>query len=290
MSLLLLFHAVLLSLNLFCRLTFTCCVFYFIGQFPFDCQDLSCIIEGRSRIKKQGKREWIQGQKVTFLPELRKSNFASIDSQPHLQEWSLDGMTIDMQPHLSTRSGWPELIINVKLSRYWLSVIIQQLLVIFLSSLLTFVGLRIDIQEDGLADRVSFTLTLLLTVVLFDSGADHRSYLTFMDKYTLTTYAFLTMMMVENALEAEIEDDAGRAALHWMAVVLFVLYNGVFVRYAWQVRSKELRKLTMGYAEVEEYVSASTKDITLNNRSVRRSGKDGHNLIFGALSGDRNDG
>lgn len=243
-------------------------------QFPFDCQDLSCIIKERGR----------RGRAI-FLPNLRNPQFASMDTSIQLQEWSLDGMTIDMKQPMEKGSQNGELVINVKLSRYWLPVILQQLLVIFLSSILSIVGFFIEVEE-GPGDRMAYTLTLLLTVVLFDTGAEQTSYLTFMDKYTLTTYAYLTMMLVENAVESMIDPDGiAYIILHVVAVVLFVLYNAVFVWYAWRVRSKELRKLTMGYCEVHEILPSSEQNLKMGHADGRHyEGNEGRTaLIFGAL-------
>ena len=58
-----------------------CCV-----QFPFDCQDLSVIIEERTT----------SGVSCVFLPELRKPKFGSIDPRYSvIDEWDLETAVLE---------------------------------------------------------------------------------------------------------------------------------------------------------------------------------------------------
>jgi len=244
-----------------------------LHSFPFDCQDLTCSLGVLSTTP------------IRLLPELRKPLLGSLDTNHPPPEWSLEGLTADitLRKVRGRRLRGPGIIIKVKLLRFWLPIIIQQLLVIFMSSLLSLIGLSIDLDEDGLSDRMGFTLTLLLTVVLFDSGAgDRTEYLTFMDKYTLITYAFLSAVMVENAVEYRVEEEY-RYILHIVMIVLFVLYNGFFVIYAMTIREKEKKKITMGADEIKECLRGlqqEAKRMSLDVRRGVRTGEMKQNLKF----------
>ncbi len=65
-----------------------------LQSFPFDCQDLSCIIHERTT----------GGVRCVFLPELRWKNFGSIDPRYSvIDEWDLETATLefgDADPHI----------------------------------------------------------------------------------------------------------------------------------------------------------------------------------------------
>lgn len=57
-----------------------------LQSFPFDCQDLSCIIHERTT----------GGVRCIFLPELRKPNFGSIDPRYSvIDEWDLETAVLE---------------------------------------------------------------------------------------------------------------------------------------------------------------------------------------------------
>lgn len=105
---------------------------------------------------------------------------------------------------------------------------------------------------------MAYTLTLLLTVVLFDSNSADTAYLTLMDRYTLCTYGFLTIAMLENGLTAKWVDSWTDVETVMLCLVfgIFSVYHLFFVVDAWRVRKRENLKLYMTYDEVSQYVQS----------------------------------
>lgn len=108
---------------------------------------------------------------------------------------------------------------------------------------------------------LQLTMTLILTAVLFDTQSTPKPYLTYLDRYILVTYAYMTLVMVENAAMGFMDrvgdgdwDVADVDMCCWIAlVVLFIVQHVVFSAYAIVVRFKERRKIFMGYEEVKEF-------------------------------------
>merc|ERR1712232_371167 len=97
-------------------------------------------------------------------------------------------------------------------------------------------------------NRLAFSLTLLLTAVLFDAQTDPAPYLTFMDYYILMSYLYLTLLMIENSLGAICDEEVDEIGLIVLAI-FFVCQNVGFAIYAVHVRRKERMKLAMDASE-----------------------------------------
>ena len=85
-----------------------------LQSFPFDCQDLSCIIHERTT----------GGVRCIFLPELRKPNFGSIDPRYSvIDEWDLETAILefgDADPHASrSKSSYAMIVLRLKVKRRW---------------------------------------------------------------------------------------------------------------------------------------------------------------------------
>ena len=177
---------------------------------------------------------------------------AKLDSSSStvFDEWNLHGLLLDTEDPFQRR-----VVLMVKLARKWETVLINEGLVIFLVAFSSILSFFIDVTESG--DRMAYTLTLLLTVVLFDSNSADKAYLTLMDRYTLCTYGFLTMVMLENGLTARwyftMTLDVERL-MWWLVFGVFSIYHLYFVVTAWRVRRAENLKLYMTYDEVDQYV------------------------------------
>eukprot|EP00483_Globobulimina_turgida_P010902 UN10923 len=168
-----------------------------LQSFPFDCQDLSCIIHERTT----------GGVRCVFLPELRKPNFGSIDPRYSvIDEWDLETAILefgDADPFASrSKSSYAMIVLRLKVKRRWKVFFFSVLLMMFCISVLALTAFSLNADEMG--DRLSLLITLILTAVafsfvLFDS-LPNVPYLTFIDKYILGSYAFLVGLMIEAAL------------------------------------------------------------------------------------------
>eukprot|EP01084_Bolivina_argentea_P111308 198650_1 len=240
-----------------------------LQSYPFDYQPLKCII-----------REKTRHVNLTFLPELRKPNFASFDPRyTKIDEWNIEGLTWELgttNASSSRSDKFPVMVTTVMVSRRWKSVLVNTLMVIFLACLLSLTVFSIDFEDTS--DRLGFTLTLLLTAVLFDTQSEFTPYLTFLDKYILSSYGYLTVVMMENSL-GKICDPEIDVILMYVIVVLLIAQNLSFIIYAIYIRRQERLKLAMDIDQ-EEKISAENKTFALDYRNRVRSGVGGRLLAF----------
>ena len=246
---------------------------FWLESFPFDCQDLSCII-----------RETTRDINLCILPELRKPHFASIDPRFFvLNAWNLEFTTLELGTTNggSSRSSttYPTMALNVKLSRRWTPVLIDTGLIIFLVALLSFTVFTVDHNE--VSDRLGLSLTLLLTAVLFETNNDSTSYLRFLDKYVLTCYSYLTLLMIENAIAGYYDEEFDNI-MFWIMVGIFIIYHIMFIFYGISVRKFERFKLRMSAIEIEEEMALYAPVSKFDYRKSRRVGLGGSNFVFEA--------
>lgn len=130
-----------------------------LQSFPFDCQDLSCIIKGN----------FLSGAHYVFLPELRQPTFASIDSRfSVIDEWDLATALIEFANDQSTRTksvSYPTIVLRLKLKRKWTNYVVNIILLLFILSGCSLSAFYLDF--DQLGERMGLILTLLLTSVAF---------------------------------------------------------------------------------------------------------------------------
>eukprot|EP01084_Bolivina_argentea_P086998 157192_1 len=220
-----------------------------LQHFPFDCQDLSLIIQERSHIPH-----------VAFIPEMRKDTFADLDPIGwSIDEWDLAGSVLEFSDlnglkvvDPKTLRGRSTIILSIKLTRRWKPIFANTFLMLFFISVLSFTVFSIDFQET--ASRLGFVLTLILTIVLFDPQSTPPPYLTLMDKYILLTYGYLVMVMLENSLGAFF-DNTIDDILFYVILSMFLIKNIGFVIYAYTVKKAEEKKLNMGYHQVQKYLT-----------------------------------
>ena len=125
----------------------------------------------------------------------------------------------------------------------------------FLLSVLVFTSFAIS--PSDLADRLSVTLTLVLTSVAFKYMVAQElpriSYLTLLDKYILLSFAFLALVGGQNTLAAMVENesfhfpivDYSRYAIEATFVLIHVLLVALSLRYVF-LESKKLARLKEG--------------------------------------------
>ena len=120
-----------------------------------------------------------------------------------------------------------------------------------------------SVDKTDAASRLELTMTLILTAVLFDTQSGPKPYLTVLDKYVLACYAYMTLVMFENAgmgflADGEWCDNDGCLEdvdnLCWYGlVVLFLVKQALFIGYAVQTGRREREKIFMGYEEVKAF-------------------------------------
>ena len=115
--------------------------------------------------------------------------------------------------------------------------------------------------EEELGDRLNLLITLILTVVAFQYTVFEKlpnvAYLTFIHRYVLISYSFLSALMIENALGRYIGEELDKYIFMKIFIALFVFYQGSFAVYAIYVRLEELKKLEMNSDEIEAEVNFS---------------------------------
>ena len=167
-----------------------------LQSFPFDCQDLSCIIHERTT----------GGVRCIFLPELRKPNFGSIDPRYSvIDEWDLETAILefgDADPYASrSKSSYAMIVLRLKVKSRWKVYLANIVFLMACISLLKFTAF--SLTEDDLGDRLNLLITLILTAVAFSyvvfDTLPNVPYLTFMAKY-IFAHMGLAGLMIETAL------------------------------------------------------------------------------------------
>ena len=145
--------------------------------------------------------------------------------------------------HLSDERALRHLVVSVKLSRRWVRVAVQECSVVFALALLSLCVYSIDGVET--VERLNYTLTVLLTMVLYNSKTPDKGYLTLFDKYQLGVYLNIIITMSLHALDSELEgvlgvlgDISQFAVAISLFVILHVLWLGVCCRKAWNESKK----------------------------------------------------
>eukprot|EP01084_Bolivina_argentea_P121339 215016_1 len=242
-----------------------------LESYPFDAQNLAIIM-----------RETTRGVNVFFLPEMRKGNFASFDPRTsRMNEWDVETFRMELGSSNagSSRSAttYPMIMINLKCLRRYEHILISTLMVIFLVLLLSFTVFSIDFDDTG--TRLGFSLTLMLTAVLFDTQSNSIPYVTFMDRYILSSYAYLSILMVENSLGSVFDSDFDDV-MFYVLIGIFILQHVVFIIYAIRVRKYEKCKMYMDSDNLEEELALSKPTMAANYTRRVRCGVGGRLLSF----------
>eukprot|EP01084_Bolivina_argentea_P293166 504175_1 len=242
-----------------------------LQSFPFDCQDLSCIIHERTT----------GGVKCIFLPELRKPNFASIDPRYSvIDEWDMESARIEFG---STNAGssrsattYPAIILRLKMKRRWEVFMWNIVLLVLCIECLAITAFALDLHDEA-SDRLGLSITLVLTAVAFlhivKSGLPNVPYLTFLDFYVLSSYVFLMSIMLETAILSGFD-----VPVYYDRIFMFIcigyqiLYHIVFFFYSFYVRKQELLKLVMDSDSIEEEVNQSRPALAFDYTRGQRHG------------------
>ncbi|KAL6043632.1 hypothetical protein QOT17_023780 [Balamuthia mandrillaris] len=220
--------------------------FYRLHDFPFDTQTLTIHLSSTGHIDKN-----------YFLQHRSRNN---VIERFELQEWEvlpLAGPSIELtDPSLSsTGVAYSEYLAQIRLQRFSSYYVFNVGAVMALLVSMCFYTSAIPL--DALPDRMSITLTLILTVVAFKYSVSDNlpkiNYMTLLDKYVLVSFLFLYAMGLENFListsssEKEVvEAWDHRLMVWWLCLwVVFHLYCMVVVLF------KRRRKLQQHSKVVE---------------------------------------
>merc|ERR1719361_1600003 len=250
-----------------------------LQSFPFDCQDLSCVIQERSISG---------GVRCVFLPELRKANFGSIDPRYSvIDEWDLETAILefgDADPNASrSKSSYAMIVLRLKVKRRWKVFFAN---IVFLMACISVLALTaFSLGDDDLGDRLNLLITLILTAVAFSyvvfDSLPNVPYLTYMDKYILGSYGYLVALMIGSALiRQDWYTDEVDGIVFWMALIWLVLYNVGFSVYGWYLRPDETNKLVYSSDEIEKEVNLSRPGLRFDYTKRMRSGEGGRLLSF----------
>eukprot|EP01084_Bolivina_argentea_P264359 447785_1 len=252
-----------------------------LQSFPFDCQDLSCIIKGN----------FLNKQKYIFLPELRHCNFASIDPRYSvLDEWDLSTALIEFADDESGRTSgraYPTIVIRLKMQRKWRIYVIN--IVLLLCALCGLSLCAFYLNYEQLGERLGLLITLILTSVAFSIVIQDKlpnvAYLTFIDKYILMSYLFLILVMIESVYVSTIDDEDDREKwdifLFYVYSVLWIILMGiVFMFYGYILRKKEKKKLFYSSDQINAIVNKAMPKLVFDYKNSHRTGIEGRILSF----------
>ena len=163
--------------------------FFNLTKFPFDAQTLQVAIESfawdENYIKLNGNE-----QKIGFNPNL------------NLPEWEIGDIETQIEQNLEVRSNVPfsKFLMQIKLIRkpgFYLWKVLIPLIILVIISWSVF-----WMVEESLADRISFSLTGILTVVayqfLISENLPNISYLTLMDAILSLSFVAIALTVAEN--------------------------------------------------------------------------------------------
>ena len=242
-------------------------------------------------------------QRYIFLPELRAPNFGSIDQRYSvLDEWDLVTAFVEFMSNSSTRMAkqgrtYPHIIIRLKVRRKWKIYVINILLLLFALTGLSLSAFYLNYEQLG--ERLGLLITLILTSVAFSIVIQDKlpnvTYLTFMDKYILTSYAFLIVIVIESVLISTVEEDVDKQQdldqlLFYIFSSLWVIIFGAFFGYyAWKLIKREHEKINMSSDEINDKVNKTLPTLKFNYKNLSRTGHKKRILSFMASTSINDD-
>ena len=163
--------------------------FFDLTKFPFDAQTLQVAIESFAWDKDYIELN-VDEQKTGFNPNL------------NLPEWKIGDIGTQIEQNIEVRSKEPfsKFLMQIKLIRkpgfYLWKVLIPLIILVIISWSVFWMA------EESLADRISFSLTGILTVVayqfLISENLPNISYLTLMDAILSLSFVAIALTVAEN--------------------------------------------------------------------------------------------
>ncbi|XP_072180076.1 cys-loop ligand-gated ion channel-like [Diadema setosum] len=230
-----------------------------LKDFPFDYQNLT--IELMS--------DWPK-EVIEFRKDMTQKDSVRTDTFTGDQEWEL------MQ-HVNAAPVKEEIMSSGAVNKYPLYNITLNVkrkpsyymwnvaLIMFLITPLAFTSFAVDWEAPG--DRLSVTLTLLLTAVAFkfvvSQSLPNTSYQTLLDYYVLWCMVFLCLVVVQNAAVSAFYDGSSAMIFDivWMAVlgVAIVIVNIVFIALSydkWRAVGRQMQEATKKYNDLCNKISS----------------------------------
>jgi hypothetical protein len=170
---------------------------YELQNFPFDCQDLTFILESSD------------ASKAVLKPRFKRTDFVSIDIEYFsLQEWELRPPIVTItgghRANKNSRSGRSEssrFIVQVKMRRRYHFYVSR---IMFLACMLTFGSLMTWSIPLHMPHRLILCFTILLTLIAFQMAIANKlplvKYFTLMDLYLVMSQRFICVVSLEHAL------------------------------------------------------------------------------------------
>ncbi|XP_070560478.1 neuronal acetylcholine receptor subunit alpha-9-II-like isoform X2 [Ptychodera flava] len=227
-------------------------------DFPFDCQDLTIRIMS----------DWPDTD-VQFKKNMSIKDSIRIDTFTGAQEWDLHkhviSQAVDEDRELTgSHRKYPMYHITAHVQRRIGFYLWNVALIMFLIMCMTFASFSVDPFEP--ADRLSVTLTLLLTSVAFKFVVSQSlptiSYLTILDKYILFCMTFQCIMVVQNAT-ASVYTDVKDAKLFDLICITCLaclvavahLSFGITIALKYKASQKEMKAANQKYQELCQQIN-----------------------------------
>lgn len=219
--------------------------------FPFDTQQL------RFHVRAILSGYQSDDQKGSY--PLKPSRFL-FGVQPHkLSEWQLScGYITYKETSAKSNKYWADLVFTLYARRHYSSHTVNTIGFPFFLTLCVFAVSAISLEDS--ADRLSFILTLLLTLTAFRLMASDTipkvPYLTAADIYILTNFLFVVLVMGESwMLAVAFPDEDRQAEVDGIALqalfALYVAWNLSFVCAVWH-HLRRSRCVGYGIAETSD--------------------------------------
>ena len=151
-------------------------------------------------------------------------------------------------------------VLRLKMTRRYFTILVNLIVPMAFICGVSLTSFALDpVQELG--ERLNLLITLILTVVAFQYTVFEKlpnvPYLTYIHKYTLLSYCFLSALMLENAWGRYIGEELDKEVFMQLFITLFIVYQLAFAISAVYIRLDELKKLEMNSDEIENEVNFS---------------------------------
>lgn len=188
-------------------------------------------------------------------------------------------------------------IVQLKVKRRWGFYFTRILVIMSTITLTTLTAFACD-PVDGLGDRYSLLITMLLTCVVFQQYVTGMvpklHYLTFLDKYLMGSYFLLLTITFEVFMSARLKiTEETNTTIMWYNIYAWCFMHVVTVWYGKYLHDWERTKLEMSFEKthevVEEYTDSATRwGHTTGSRDVSwMSLEDDETLMMGEAGQDR---
>eukprot|EP00457_Paulinella_chromatophora_P008493 gb/GEZN01008528.1/.p1 GENE.gb/GEZN01008528.1/~~gb/GEZN01008528.1/.p1 ORF type:complete len:433 (-),score=30.95 gb/GEZN01008528.1/:85-1383(-) len=202
-----------------------------LAAFPFDSQELPVVFEMSETDEKAKFDTNILtsiDQNVTSTGTSSVVEFTTLTS--HLSEWLI------VPPLASIQSEWrfSKFYIRLKVVRMWYGYAFRVILPLVVLASISFAAFGFDVN-DGRGDRISFLVTLLLTMTAFQFSIQvllpQVSYLTAIDWFIQTCFIFLAIMLAESWLVSSQARD--EQISNYFVIAWAVICGATLIMFTW---------------------------------------------------------